>query len=152
MSAELSANNKERNMKTHKSIFNYTLALILALAAGTAKHAEAQVVWSSIASSCVVQTAGQNLAYQDAEYGTLSFAPTKHGDIKVSCPVHFLNDQYGYPYSNSLGITFYDDHGFDGGTNHCYILADLLRSDLTHEQGWDLGTVAAANKSFTGRQ
>lgn len=137
-------------MKTHGSIFTFILAVILALAAGTATQAQAQVAWSAIASSCVVQTGGQNLAYLNAEYGTLSFAPTKHGDIKVSCPVPFLNGQY--PYADELSITFYDDHGFDGGTNHCYILADLLRSDLTLERGWDLATVAAANQSFTGRQ
>jgi len=134
-------------MKTYVSMFTLTVAMIVA----TTTQARAQV-WSSIASGCVLQSVGQNLASVSAVSGTVSFKAGKHGDIKLTCPVQSVHDIVpGLAYN--FVITFYNDHGFDGGVNHCYILADLLRSNLNNvEAGGDLGNIAAANQSFVGRQ
>jgi hypothetical protein len=134
-------------MKTCVSIFALAFALTLAT-----NQARAQVAWSSIASGCVLQTSGQGLASVSAVFGTVSFKPSSSGNIKLTCPVRATH-QITPSAVNDFVITFYDDHGFDGGVNHCYITADLLRSNLNNvEGGGDLGTIAAANKSFTGRQ
>jgi hypothetical protein len=129
----------------------YTL-FALALTCPTATQARATVAWSSIASGCVLQSAGATLALIDAAYGTVTFAPNKAGDIKLTCPVQSLH-QVAANAVNNFEVTFYNNHGFDGGVNHCYIQADLLRSNLNNiEAGWDISRITTAGRPFTGRQ
>ena len=134
------ANN--RRTKTSASI----LVLALSLVAATQARA---VPWSSIASGCVLQSDGADRAYVDAAFGTVSFAPAGSGHIKLTCPVRS-------PVSasvNALALTFYNDHSRDDGVDHCYINADLLRSNLdNNERGWDLGWIRTAGRSYAGRQ
>ena len=122
--------------------------------ASTAVQSQAQISWSTPAAGCVVQTDNQAAAYFSAVYGTVSFAPGGFGDIKLTCPVPFLSylSYYAGP-PNQLVITYYDDNSFAGGVNHCYIFADLLRSNTNNqERGADLANVRAANNSTSGRQ
>ena len=123
-------------------------SLAMAVTFACANQAAAQVLWSTPASGCVLQTEGQTAASVSAVFGTVSFAPGHYGDMKLTCPVSQL------PYSpGQLTITYYDDHAFDGNSNHCYISADLLRSNLNdQERGWDLASLSTANQSTSGRQ
>ncbi len=55
--------------------------------------------------------------------------------------------------ANFLFLTFYNDHSRDDGRDHCFINADLLRTNLdSNELGADLGWVRTAGQSYTGRQ
>jgi hypothetical protein len=132
----------------HRFMF---LAYTLALAAATAVESNAQGLWNTTAAGCVEQTDNGSAAYFSAVYGTVSFAPGRFGDIKLTCAVPFLAYQYYQP--SQLGITYYNDHGFDGLTNHCYIAADLLRTNTNNlEAGGDLASMNTANQFTSGRQ
>src|SRR5579862_6103017 len=143
-----------KTMKTRLTTFALTLVLMTATAVKSKAQAQGNVLWATPASGCVTQTAGQASAYFSAVYGTVSFAPGQYGDIKLTCPVPFLSYlslYYGQP--NALVITYYNDHGSDGGVNHCYIAADLLRSNLNNqERGGDLVSLNSANQPPSGRQ
>jgi hypothetical protein len=52
-----------------------------------------------------------------------------------------------------LGMTFYNDHGFDGRVDHCSITADLLRTNLNDiEAGTDIATLTTTGTTDVGRQ
>ena len=57
---------------------------------------------------------------------------------------------------SALYITYYNDNASQGGVNHCFISADLLRSNLNNQElGWDLGSLNTASNpsdNQTGRQ
>ncbi len=128
-------------MRTRLPLLTLAIAL-MTTAAGTS---QAQAYWSTPASGCVIQTAGHNSAYFSAVYGTVSFAPGNFGDIKLTCPIPFLfASPYG-PQPSALYITYYNDNGTTAGVNHCYISADLLRSNLNdQERGGDLASLNTA--------
>jgi len=93
---------------------------------------------------------GQAAASVSAVFGTVSFAAGAYGDIKLTCPVSALPVGQA---PNGLTITYYDDNAYDGSNNHCFIYADLLRSNLNNqERGWDIAYVRAANQATSGRQ
>jgi hypothetical protein len=122
------------------------LAIVLVFAVATAGQAVAQVAWSSVAAGCVLQSAGESLASIDAAHGTVSFKARAAGDIKLSCPVASLH-QVAPNLINDLHITFY----MNG--NQCFILADLLRSNLNNvEAGASLATINAGHSFPPGRQ
>jgi hypothetical protein len=129
-------------------------AATLALMAATAVESRAQGNWNMPASGCVVQTANHAAAYFNAVYGTVDFAPKKYGDIKLTCPIPFLSYQtYLNGQPNQMVITYYNDNGFVGGINHCYIAADLLRSNTNNQEaGGDLSSLNTANTLTSGRQ
>lgn len=152
-------------MKTNQSIF----AIVLVFAVATASQARAQiggVAWSSVGAGCVVQSAGENLASIDAALGTISFKTGTAGDIKLSCPVASLTVRPEVPPNlvNDLHITFYMAHQpthdapigpapVVGGVNRCFILVDLLRTNLNNvEAGASLGTINASGPISPGRQ
>jgi len=57
------------------------------------------------------------------------------------------------PLPLQLGMTFYNDHGFDAGIDHCSITADLLRTNLNDvEAGADIATLTTAGTTHVGRQ
>jgi hypothetical protein len=146
-------------MKPHRSI----PAIALVFAVVTASQARAQVAWSSVASGCVLQSAGENLAIIDAAHGTVSFKTGTAGDIKMSCPVASLH-QVAPNLVNDLHITFYMGHQpthaartdtpLIGSENRCFILVDLLRTNLNNvEAGASLATISISGHSFLpGRQ
>jgi hypothetical protein len=132
---------------------NFTVSLLcagLALSALYGLPARAQVAntfWSSIAAGCVPEQPA--LAAVDANHGTVSFAPQKSGVIKLTCPVTFAV-QPSFANILSFGLTFYNDHGFEGNVDHC---AALLRSNLNNvEGGLDIVDLGASGRSFVGRQ
>ena len=127
-------------------------AFALAIAAVTATQSHAQVLWSAVGSGCVPETVGETLALINPVYGTVSFAANKAGDIHLSCPVPFLNNTYGPVDPGILGLTYYNDHGFDGNVNHCYVSAAFLRSNLNVELGNTISEISAINKHTNGRQ
>src|SRR5215831_14580096 len=131
----------------------FPLGLSVVLCAAFASPAPAQqgyVLWSLTASGCTVQTDGQAAASVSAVFGTVSFAAGAYGDIKLTCPVSALPVGQA---PNGLTITYYDDNAYDGSNNHCFIYADLLRSNLNNqERGWDIAYVRAANHATSGRQ
>jgi len=126
--------------------------LFLALTVGTASQAVAQgfgVIWSSVASGCVADK--PILASIDAAHGTVAFGNRQSGVIKLSCPVTFATQPAGGVLT--LSFTFYNDHGFEGGVNHCSILASLLRTNLNSvEAGADIIDVGTGGSARTGRQ
>jgi hypothetical protein len=128
------------------------LLLGLTLTVGTATEATAQgfgVIWSSVASGCVADK--PNLASIDAAHGTVAFGNRQSGVMKLSCPVTSAAQPDGGVLT--LSFTFYNDHGFDGGVNHCTILTSLLRTNLNNlEGGADIVDVATPNGATTGRQ
>jgi hypothetical protein len=133
-------------MKTKLSI------LLVALTVGTGSQAVAQgfgVIWSSVASGCVADK--PNLASIDAAHGTVAFGNHQSGVIKLSCPVTFAAQPAGGVLT--VSFTFYNDHGFEGGINHCSILASLLRTNLNNvEAGADIVDVGTGGSDITGRQ
>jgi hypothetical protein len=108
----------------------------------------AQVAWSWVDSGCVIQSAGESLASIDAAHGTVSFKSAAAGDIKLTCPVRSLH-QVASNAVNGLQITFYMNN-----VNQCFILADLLRTNLNNvEAGAFLATINTADYFFSpGRQ
>ncbi|MBV9505383.1 MAG: hypothetical protein JO323_10315 [Acidobacteriia bacterium] len=117
-------------MKTQVYFTSMAMAVTFACAyQAAAQTTLGETLWSTTASGCVVQTEGQTAAFLNAAFGTVSFAPGQYGDIKLTCPVTQFYGWTSYQ-PNKLTITYYDDYGFDGITNHCYITADLLRSNL----------------------
>lgn len=133
-------------MKTQMFVF------ALALTFGAATQAAAQgfgVIWSSVAAGCIADK--PNLANVDAAHGTVAFGNGRSGVIKLTCPVTFAAQPSGGVLT--LSFTFYNDHGFEGGVNHCSILASLLRTNLDNvEAGLDIIDVATGNSAGTGRQ
>jgi hypothetical protein len=135
-----------------KSNFAATLFCAgLALSALSGSPARAQgAFWSSISAGCVPDR--PDLAAIDANHGTVSFATRKSGVIKLTCPVTFAI-QPSFANILTFGLTFYNDHGFDGNVNHCAIQAAFLRSNLNNvEAGLDIVDLAASGRSFSGRQ
>jgi len=136
-------------MKTHLAIFSLTLAFM----AATTTQSQAATFWSMPASGCVVQTGSNTLVSQDAVFGTTTFAPGKFGDIKLTCPVAPFPMDFASP--SDFDMTYYDDNGFDpvSRVNHCYIRADLLRTNLdANEAGGDIASIQATNRVTSGRQ
>ncbi len=136
--------------------FNFTVSALcagLALSALPGVPARAQVAntfWSSIAAGCVPDR--PDLAAVDANHGTVTFAARKSGVIKLTCPVTFAV-QPSFANILSFGLTFYNDHGFDGNVDHCVIQAAFLRSNLSNiEGGLDIVDLGASGRSFGGRQ
>jgi len=126
------------------------VVLAVAISSTAVTHARAQVAWSAIASSCTLMTNGETLANLDAVFGTVNFAAGKAGDFKLTCPIHALPEGAAVP--NDLAITFYDDNDFIEGRNHCFISADLLRSNLNNiEHGGDADTISTVNYPASGR-
>jgi hypothetical protein len=106
--------------------------------------------WSSIAAGCVPDR--PDLAALDASHGTVSFAARKAGVIRLTCPVTFAV-QPSFANILTFGLTFYNDHGFDGNVDHCVIRAAFLRSNLNNiEGGLDIVDLGASGRSFSGRQ
>lgn len=128
------------------------LALTLAISAVTSTQSHAQVVWSSAASGCVAESLGETLASINPVYGTVSFAANKAGDIHMTCPIPFLTSAFGSVDPGLLGLTYYNNHGFDGNVNHCYVSAAFLRSNLNVELGNTISEISATNKHTNGRQ
>jgi hypothetical protein len=135
---------------------NFTVGLLcagLALSALPGLPARAQLAnpfWSSVAAGCVPDR--PDLAAIDANHGTVSFAARKSGVIKLTCPV---TSAVQPPFANilSFGLTFYNDHGFEGNVDHCVIEAAFLRSNLNNiEGGLDIVDLGASGRSFAGRQ
>jgi hypothetical protein len=152
-------------MKSNQS----SLAIVLVFAVAAASQAKAQiggVAWSSVAAGCVVQSAGESLASIDAAHGTVSFKTGTAGDIKLSCPVASLTIRPEVPLNlvNDLHITFYMAHQpthdarigtapLVGGVHRCFILVDLLRTNLNNvEAGASLATISASGPIPPGRQ
>jgi hypothetical protein len=127
-----------------------TLVSIVALAMAVATATQARAgAWSSVASGCVLQSDANtpNLAIQSAVYGLVAFADGKSGDIKLTCPV-----QGTFGAGSAFFLTFYNDNGFAGSVDHCYIRADFLRTNLDNiEIGGDLGSITTEHQIFTGR-
>lgn len=128
------------------------LTLSLMIAAGGTTRLRAQVLWSSAGSGCTVDAVSETLALISPTYGTVSFAPNKKGDIHLTCPIPFLSNAYGQTTPGALKLTFYNDHGFDGNANHCFLDAALLRSNLYVEQGNTITEIATTNANYFGRQ
>ena len=128
------------------------LAATLALCAGTAARAQGvpNAFLSTIASGCVPDR--PDLAHIDMNFGTVSFAPNRRGLIKLTCPVTFVV-QPSFANVLSVGLTFYNDHGVEGGKDHCAIQASFLRSNLSNvEGGLDILDFGTGGKAFLGRQ
>jgi hypothetical protein len=128
------------------------LTLLLMIAAACTIRLQAQVYWSSVGSGCAVDAASEKLALISPTYGTVSFVPNKDGDIHLSCPIPFLNSAYGQPDPGALKLTFYNNNGFDGNVNHCFLDAALLRSNLYVEQGNTISEIGTSNSNYVGRQ
>jgi hypothetical protein len=108
------------------------------------------ILFSTSASGCSLDRI--DLAAVDAAHGTVSFRASASGQIELTCPVSFTV-QPVWAQGLTFGITFYNDHGFDGQENHCAILAAFLRSNLNNvEAGSDIADIGASGRSTTGRQ
>jgi len=110
-------------------------------------------VASSIASGCVSDR--PNVVRIDGAHGTLSFQDRASGHVRLTCPV---SSALSTPTSNSprplqFSMTYYNDHGFEGGVTHCSITADFLRSNLSNiEGGADMATMTTTGSAHVGRQ
>ena len=117
------------------------------LIAAATPHANAtiQETWTSIAAACTVQ--GEQLAYVNPIYGTVSFAANEAGDFYLTCPVGSIN-----LIPTRMGLTFYNDNGTIGGVNHCFVTAVLQRASFQIETGADLVTVSSVGSQTAGHQ
>jgi hypothetical protein len=139
-----------KKMKSNFTRSLFCAGLALSTLYGVPARAQvADTFWSSIAAGCVPDRA--DLAAVDANHGTVSFATRKSGVIKLTCPVTFAVQPFGTGLT--FGLTFYNDHGFEGNVDHCVIQAAFLRSNLNNvEGGLDIVDLGASGRSFVGRQ
>lgn len=106
-----------------------TLALLGTLLAANEASADS---WSSIASGCVLETPSAARAQVSAVFGSVAFAGSSLGVIRLSCPITVSTVQ-----ANTMLVSYYDP---DGAAGTCQIRAYLQRTGLFSEAG---GTSAA---------
>jgi hypothetical protein len=109
--------------------------------------------FSSIASGCKVDR--PNVLSVDAAHGTVAFRRGHSGHAKLTCPVPAAvagSEPLSPVGFSQMSVTLYNEHGFEGGVNHCSVTADLLRSNLdNNEAGADIATLTSTNRALSGR-
>jgi hypothetical protein len=130
-------NEEKPTMRTMMKCFlTAGLAASSLLSPIAARTANAQI-WSSVASGCVLDSAGAAKAINTSGFGTVSFKGAKLGHIKLTCPVtgHFGGGLGPWDFLG-MTISFYDT---DGTGTACSVRAALLRTNLdAHERGSDI--------------
>ena len=133
---------------------NWNLEQMILEATLTPPPCNGCAIANAIAAGCTANASSR--ANLDPTHGTVDFRSGASGHIRLTCPVRaaLLSPTSLDPNAQrQLVMTFYNDHGFAAGVNHCSITADFRRSNLNSlEAGADAATITTANQTFAGRQ
>lgn len=124
-------------MRTMTKCFLAAALTVTALFSPVLEGTASAQIWSSIASSCVLDSASVAKADVNSGFGTVGFKGTKLGRIRLTCPISGIFVGGAGPYdSTGMVVSLYDN---DGRGTACGVRAALLRSNLdAHEGGRDI--------------